>query len=377
MKPYQITSFNYQFAPFVINNGGLVYQGPDNGTSTNLLRGSNAIEIIPSRTAVTQIASGANSITIGNNSYSSASGAIAIGNNTYSTGTNSTAIGNSSGASGNNVAIGNSVLAGNGSNSVVIGSSINVTGTSYNVIIGSGATSGNNNGVAIGYAANAYSLQGTAVGSNTYAYFYAVALGYGAVTTSSQYAISIGYGATCSAANYGIALGYGTTVSGTNGLGTHTVNTNSITGYYAFGHASGTAGRYQRSEILLQLNTTSTTATALTSDGAAAAATNQLTLRNNSAFRPGQIDIVGYDTVAGTACAFTITGVLIKQGANAASTALIGTPTVTTVQNNMAVAPTVTVLADTTNGALQIKVASGSTNSTNYTAIIRTAEVSA
>jgi len=171
-------------------------------------------------------------------------------------------------------------------------------------------------------------------------------------------------------------VGLSASATGADSLCIRNASVNSIVGYYAFAHSGdGTVGRYQRTELMLRASTTSTATTRLTSNGAAAAATNQLTLRNNSAFRPGQVDIVAYDSVAGTATAWEINNVLIVRGAAAANTALVGTPTVTTIQNSMATAPTVTVSADTTNGALAINVASATTNTTRYTAILRTAEV--
>lgn len=247
------------------------------GNPSGNLRGVGAVEIIPSRTTNTQVASGTSSIAIGDNSSASASSAIALGSNSRASGQASISVGNSAVAS----------------------------------------------------------IEG------------AVALGDNALS------------------------------NGVNSLCVRVANTNSISGYYAFGHSSSSRGRHQRTELMLYATTTSTADTRLTSNGATAAATNQLTLRASSAFRPSQIDIVAYDTVTGTATAWEINNVLIKRGATAGTTALVGTPTVTVLQNDMATAPTLTVSADTVNGALGITVASPTTNTTRYTAIIRTSEVGA
>ena len=247
----------------------------------------------------------------------------------------------------NAVSVGPSVTS-NAANSVTIGvNALTASGQSNTIAIGNSASTSNSSSIALGANSSATQFGGMAIGDSA----------------SASAANSIAFGASASTAS-------------ANSVAVRLGSTNSIQGYYAFGHASGTAGRYQRTELMLQLNTTSTSSTRLTSDGAAAGSTNQLVLRNNSAFRPGQIDIVAYDTVAGTAAAFEINGVLIKRGASAATTALVGTPTVSTIQSDMAVTPTVTVTADTTNGALAINVASGSANLTRYTAIIRTSEVS-
>lgn len=257
------------------------------------------------------------------------------------------------------------------------------TGTNA-IAVGSGAASTNTGTIVIGNNASAGSNLGTnaiAIGTGAFATNpSSVAIGLNSAANGSTGSVAIGHNANTTSALHSIALGADSLVNQSYSVCFHIADTNSISGYYVFGHVQANTlgrGRHQRSDLMLQVATTSTAATRLTSTGVAGAATNQLTLRNNSAFRPGQIDIVAYDTVAGTATAWSINNVLIKRGANAGTTALVGTPTVTTVQNDMATAPTVTVSADTTNGALAITVQSATANTTRYTAIIRTSEVMA
>ena len=330
------------------------------GNPSGNVRGVGAVEIITDRTAATQVASGTNSVAIGSSAIASgtsattvgaiatasALSAVAVGASAIASGNTSVAVGPSAGASASSaVAVGPTAGAG-GASATAVGNATNASGNN-SVAVGNGASGNGNNSVAVGNGASGNGVNSVAVGLN-----------------------AIGGGVSA------VAVGDGANANANDSLCVRLATPNSIIGNYAFAHSGdGTRGRYQRTELMLRASTTSTATTRLTSDGAAAAATNQLTLRNNSAFRPAQIDIVAFDTVANTAAAWAITNVLIKRGANAAATSLVGTPTVTTIQSDMATTPTVTVSADTTNGALAINVASGSANTTRYTAILRTTEV--
>ena len=75
---------------------------PDSGTTGGNVRGSNAVDLGISRTGATQVASGTESILLGNRMRASATEAIAIGKNSYANGTKSMAIGYDSNTTASN-----------------------------------------------------------------------------------------------------------------------------------------------------------------------------------------------------------------------------------------------------------------------------------
>jgi hypothetical protein len=98
--------------------------------------------------------------------------------------------------------------------------------------------------------------------------------------------------------------------------------------------------------------TTNATPAAITNDGAAASSTNQLILPNNSLYAFKAIVVVR-ENATGDSAAWEVTGA-VKRGANAASTALLGTPTATSIGADAGAATwTVGVTADTTNGGIR------------------------
>ena len=118
-------------------------------------------------------------------------------------------------------------------------------------------------------------------------------------------------------------------------------------------NAISVTGDSQTAILVVRTQTTNATATALTSDGSAATTNNQVILPNNSAyFFTGEV--VSGVTGGGNTKGWTIEGV-IKRGANAASTALVGTPTVTSMYADVGAATwAIAVTADTTNGGLRV-----------------------
>jgi hypothetical protein len=166
---------------------------------------------------------------------------------------------------------------------------------------------------------------GNAAGG-TYAF-----IGSGVQNTASGYASFIGAG------NYGTAR--------------------SIVGNHVFpacnAPISANQGHSQSALLVLGVQTTDATATALRSDSSAASGTNQVILPNNSAyFFTGEV--VSGKTAGGDTKGWTIEGV-IKRGANAASTALVGTPTVTSTYADAGASTwVIAVTADTTNGGIRV-----------------------
>jgi hypothetical protein len=133
-------------------------------------------------------------------------------------------------------------------------------------------------------------------------------------------------------------------------------STRSITGYQVFSandNPLNTIGGNQAAMLVLSRQTTDATPTVLTSVNAAANTVNQVILPNNSAyFFTGEV--VAGVTGGGNTKGWTIEGV-IKRGANAASTALVGTPTVTSTYADAGASTwVIAVTADTTNGGLAV-----------------------
>jgi hypothetical protein len=134
------------------------------------------------------------------------------------------------------------------------------------------------------------------------------------------------------------------------------------------------SGLIQSAILLLGRQTTDATATVITSDANAAAATNQVALPINSAyFFKGEV-IAGV-TAAGDTKGWSIEGV-IKRATTAASTALVGTPTVTSLYGDAGASTwSVAVTADTTNAALKITVTGQASTTIRWVAQIRTTEM--
>jgi hypothetical protein len=112
-------------------------------------------------------------------------------------------------------------------------------------------------------------------------------------------------------------------------------------------------GVSQSALLVLGVQTTDATATALRSNGSAASGTNQVILPNNSAyFFTGEV--VSGVTGGGNTKGWTIEGV-IKRGAGVGTTALVGTPTVVSTYADVGAATwAIAVTADTTNGGLRV-----------------------
>jgi hypothetical protein len=169
--------------------------------------------------------------------------------------------------------------------------------------------------------------------------------------------IGAGWGNTASGAA-SAALGIGHTTSGdySASLGGSFGLTRAIVGNTVFAASNapyGTAFGCQAALIILARQTTDATPTALCSNSSAAGTTNQVILPNNSAyFFRGEV--ISGVTGGGDAKGWTIEGV-IKRGANAASTALVGTPTVVSTYADVGAATwAIAVTADTTNGGLRV-----------------------
>jgi hypothetical protein len=155
--------------------------------------------------------------------------------------------------------------------------------------------------------------------------------------------------------------------------------TRSIQGNHVFpahnAPVSFSSGASQAGLLILGRVTTDATATRLTSDPTTTGGTtNQVILPNNSAyFFTGEV--VSGVTGGGNTKGWTIEGV-IKRGANAASTALVGTPTVTSTYADAGAATwTIALSADTTNGGLAVTFTGQASTTIRTVCQIRTTEM--
>jgi hypothetical protein len=159
-------------------------------------------------------------------------------------------------------------------------------------------------------------------------------------------------------------------------LGGRSGTTRSISGIQTFSAcnipiASG-QGVSQSALLILGRQTTDATPTALTSDTSAAGTTNQVILPNNSAyFFRGEV--ISGKTAAGDTKGWTIEGV-IKRGANAASTTLVGVTVLSTHADLGAATWTIAVTADTTNGGLRVTFTGQAATTIRTVCQIRTTE---
>ena len=177
-----------------------------------------------------------------------------------------------------------------------------------------------------------------------------------------------------------IGAGYGNAMNGqySASMGGSFGNARSISGNHVFAAnvnpISQSSGITQSALLVLAVQTTDATATALRSDGNAASGTNQVILPNNSAyFFTGEV--ISGVTGGGNTKGFTIEGV-IKRGANAASTALVGTPTVTSTYADAGASTwAIAVTADTTNGGLRVTFTGQAATTIRTVCQIRTTEM--
>lgn len=188
--------------------------------------------------------------------------------------------------------------------------------------------------------------------------------------------IAIGDTHTVSGSSYGSALGgFSNVVSGyaavaiggqnntADGfrsitLGGQYLSTRGINGVAVFGTAGATvaaAGKRQAELYAWAANTVNATATKMGTEGTVGSTTNQAILANNAVFAL-RGTIVARQSATGDAAAWSFDAAC-KRTANAASTALLGTPTVTLLGADAgAAAWAVAIVADTTNGGLSVQV---------------------
>jgi hypothetical protein len=249
--------------------------------------------------------------------------------------------------------------------------------------------------------ANAVDLQTSRGSASNVASGTAATIGGGAANTASSQAATVAGGG----AN--IASGYGSTVSGgeSNGAtGTYAWSPggNQATARGHFGRGAWASGIFaaqgdaQAGEFLLRRITTDATATRLTADNAAPNAANTINLPNNGTYRL-KLLVVAQQTGGGAGaagdCASWEANVLVRRGANAASTTLVGgialgpgaalaaitaaTPLVPGLNDAAAAAWRLTLAADTSNGGLAVQGTGEANKTIRWVARALSAEVTA
>jgi hypothetical protein len=137
---------------------------------------------------------------------------------------------------------------------------------------------------------------------------------------------------------------------------------------------SSTQGITQTALLLLARQTTDATPTALTSNTSAAGTTNQVILPNNSAYY-FKIEVIAGKTGAGDTKAWELKGA-IKRGANAGTTAIVGTVTNTVIATDAGAATwTLTATADTTNGGITVTATGQAATTIRWVARCTTSEM--
>ena len=241
------------------------------------------------------------------------------------------------------------------------------TGPSYSnwVRIAGGSTYLNQFQTSIGGHTNsATGFGSTVIGgySNTSSGFGATIIGGVSNTASGTYACVGGSNSTANSTN---SFVFGTSATARSIIG-NTVFSASDTAY--------SGGAKQLAMLAVGVQTTDATATVLKTNSVAAGTSNQVVLPNNSAYYFRGECIAGV-TAAGNTKGWYIEGV-IKRGANAASTVLVGTPSVTSLYADAGAATwNLAVTADTTNGALAITATGQAATTIRWLCQIRTTEM--
>lgn len=289
--------------------GAFARQIAANNTAGGNKRGARAVDLQASRSVADMVASAADSV-------------IGGGSNNKASAANSTV----AGGDGNTASNTGAVVSGGSSNSAT---------ATYAAVIGGASNS-------------ATGAQSAVVGGGTN-------------TASGTYSLASGRNNTANA-SYSHAGGYGS-------------STKSIIGacVYSSYYNSSTVGKYQRGFYTFFARTTNATATAMTSDLAAASTNNQLILDNTSTYAVSGIVVArkastnDYATWSFTAC--------VTRDANAAATAVNAVTPVSIAASAGASSWVFSVSADTTNGGLRLTVTGAASSTISWTASVQTAEV--
>lgn len=241
----------------------------------------------------------------------------------------------------------------------------------YSFIAGYCNTASGNGSMAIGSNNTASSSNCIAIGSgNTASYSASVALG-SSNTASNYNSVALGSGNTASGAN-SVALGSSNTASGANSIALGVYSRSLVSSKFSIG-ADTTTGTQTGIFSCGVQTTDATTNVVLKSDQGVAGSANQLVLENNSSVIVHGY-VVGQVTATSSIC-FEIKA-LVRRGANASAISLVGTPTITKLFNDTALAScTCNVVVDTTLGAMSVRVSGIASTTIRWSCTLITSEV--
>lgn len=224
-------------------------------------------------------------------------------------------------------------------------------------------TASSNQSIAIGQSAIANSTSSIAIGS--------------VAQSSATESVAIGYSAYQTAGTHSLALStYYAQTTGTESVSIGSLVTDRGLNYAHFesnGQFSAIGDSQTGRYFLRKITTDNTTGIVLTADTGAAGATNQVVMPNNSVYTFEAL-ITARRTDSADYGSWRIIGA-IRRNANAAATALVGTPTVTVVGAPSGTWTAPAAVADTTNGGLQITVGGGTASTVRWLALVQTVEV--
>lgn len=254
-----------------------------------------------------------------------------------------------------------------GNNSVIAGGQNNIASGNFSVI---GGGAGNTASASNATVAGGISCQATAN--------YATVGGGNANVAGGAYS-TIGGGNTNSASVNFSTIGGGSnnTASGDYSgiLGGSQATTRGLYGTWAWASGNFTSqGDAQEQHAVLRATTTNATTTGLSADGGTPAAATSVVLPNNSMYC-FEATVSAKVATFGDRAAFKITGA-ISRGANAAATQIDGTLTVTPIAAiGGASAWTVTAVANTTLGSLEIRVTGVAATTIKWVAEVKTLQL--
>jgi hypothetical protein len=364
---------SYSFVGGGQTNSGTGFFNVIGGGFTN----SGTSNVVVTTQATTAVTSGSTTVTLSASNASIRVGQIITGTGIVSPDTYVAAIsGTSLTLSRTATATGTPTLSFFTPHGVVVGGGNNQATGSYSFIGGGGdaGTAANRN-----VASGDWSFVGGGI-KNTASGLESIVCG-GDSNSATGEATFVGGGLTNNATSiYSAILGGRTNTANSNAssvIGSFGT-TRSIVGNMAF--AAGytpmntfAGGSSQSALLILARETTDAAPTALCSNGQAAGTTNQVILPNNSAyFFRGEV--ISGRTGGGDAKGWTIEGV-IKRGANAASTTLVGVTVMSTHGDAGAVTWTIAVTADTTNGGLRVTFTGQAATTIRTVCQIRTTEM--
>jgi hypothetical protein len=337
-------------------------------TGTSISGDTYVAAISGTSLTLSKVASGSSTSTL---SFFTPHGVVVGGGNNTATGSYSfIGGGGDAGTAGNrNVAsgdwsavVGGFVTKATGKWSTAVGGIGNTASGEGSVVVGGGSYSG---GGAGNTASSVSSFVGAGYGNTANGYCSTV-VGGSSNTASNNYSF-VGGGAGNSANTAGTAI-----LGGFNGTARSIEGLQAIPACNA--PIAATQGCSQAALLILGVETTNATATVLRSNTSAASTNNQVILPNNSAYY-FKGSVIANVTGGGNTKAWAIEGA-IKRGANAASTALVGSASVVSSYADAGASTwAIAVTADTTNGGLAVTFTGQASTTIRCVAKLETTEV--